>query len=537
MNRNVNRSRLFGAGKICAVVAERTASAAIWRVRSSLRKTRLLEIRLDYFVSRREALRFLAWLRRENRNDAPAVRGAIFIATCRRREAGGRFRGAIAAQLAWIALAVNCGCQWADVELETSRRMRRGAISRWIAPAKWIVSAHDFRGDARKKAPSPARLLASLRGERADAEKIAVRVHRLREALDVIALGRERSAIQRPTIAVPMGEISLPARLLALREGNALAYAYAGAPTAPGQPALHQALHLYRADKLTRETRIYGIIGNPIAHSLSPCLHNAGFQALQMDAALLPFLTPSSTAGSGPIAMNSLRDFIRCIPRVGIRGFAVTLPLKENILRYLDDCDPLAAQIGAVNTVAVQRDGKLSGFNTDYAGILRALEPRLTLAGSRVLILGSGGTARTAAYALRRAGASVSICARRPERARWLARRMEAEALPRQALRRESFDAIINATPVGMFPLAPRSPLRAAELRCGLVFDAVYRPRRTRLLELAAQRGISCVPGVEMFLAQGAAQFDIWTGQRAPEAAMRKAVLAALRETGGGLAQ
>jgi 3-dehydroquinate dehydratase/shikimate dehydrogenase len=527
------------------VVAERTASAAVRRVRASVKETRLLEIRLDYFASRRETLQFLAWLRREKRNDAPAVRGTIFIATCRRRVGGGRFRGAIAAQLAWIALAVNCGCEWADVEIETARRMDRGAISRWIAPARWIASAHDFRGDASNNERAPARLLASLRGEGADAEKIAVRIRTLGEALDVIALGGAgatsyRSSYranhgpsqrmnERRTIAIPMGDISFPARLLALREGSALAYASAGVPNAPGQPALRETLHLYRADKLTRETQIYGIIGSPIAHSLSPCLHNAGFQALEMDAVLLPFLTPFPD--------GHLNDFIRCIPRLGIRGFAVTLPNKENIMRHLDDCDSLAAEIGAVNTVAVQDDGKLAGFNTDYQGILGALEKRMSLSGGRVLVFGSGGTARTAAYALQRAGASVSICARRPERARWLARRVGAEALPRTALRRESFDVIVNATPVGMFPQPPRSPLRAGELRCNLVFDAVYRPMRTRLLELAGKRGIKCVSGAEMFLAQGAAQFAIWTGRRAPEAAMRRAVLAALREARGNPAQ
>jgi 3-dehydroquinate dehydratase/shikimate dehydrogenase len=521
MNRPARQSGISGSAKICSVIAEHTASASIRRVRDALVETRLMEIRLDYLAARQECLRFLAWLRREKAKDVSTIHGATLIATCRRREAGGRFRGSIAEQLAWIVLAVNCGCQWADVEIETSRRIPRGAISRWIAPAKWMASAHDFRSADRRIGLPPARTLALLRREGADAAKVAVSVDTLREALDVIALGRADRSTSRRTIAIPMGEISLPARMLALREGSALAYAAAGAPSAPGQPALGEALHLYRADKLTHKTRVYGLIGNPIAHSLSPCLHNAGFRALRIDAVLLPFLTPAIG--------DSLADFIRCIQRLDIQGFAVTLPHKEKILRYLDDCDPLAAEIGAVNTVTVLGDGKLAGFNTDYAGILRALESCITLAGSRILILGAGGTARTAAYALSRAGAAVSICARRPGLARQLARRVGGEVLPRRALRRESFDAIVNATPVGMFPRTSVSPLRAEELHCELVLDAIYRPVQTRLLKLAAKRGIKCVPGVEMFLAQGAAQFEIWTGKPAPETAMRKAVLAALR--------
>jgi 3-dehydroquinate dehydratase / shikimate dehydrogenase len=503
------RTGLFGGQKICAVIAEPTASAAIRRVRDALKETRLLEIRLDYFSTRRETFQFLAWLRREKRKGLPAV----CITTCRRREAGGRFRGDIAEQLAWLALAISCGCDWADVEIETSRRMRPGTLAQWLTPAKWLVSSHDFPGSRRKAASSSSKILHSLRWQGADAEKIAVSVRTLREAMGVIAAGQ---ANQR-TIAIPMGEIASPLRLLALRTGNSPIYSATGAATASGQPTLREAVHLYRANKLNSRTRVYGVIGDPIEHSLSPCLHNAGFQAAGMDAVLLPFFT------------HDLGDFIRCIASLGISGFAVTLPHKEDILRCLYDCDSLAAKIGAVNIVVVHPDGKLTGFNTDYLAVLRALEPHMVLAGSRVLILGAGGVARTAAYALAGAGCAVAICARREGRARQLAHFVGGEALPRNVLRDESFDAIVNATPVGMFPQTGASPLRAEELHCNLVFDTVYRPRQTRLLKLAAERGIKCVSGVEMFLAQGLAQWKIWTGKKPPEKAIRKAVLAGLR--------
>ena len=169
-----------------------------------------------------------------------------------------------------------------------------------------------------------------------------------------------------------------------------------------------------------------------------------------------------------------LRDFIAAIEPFGIAGFSVTIPHKERILRYLDDCDPLAAEIGAVNTVVV-RAGKLCGYNTDFVGVLRAIEKRLPLASSRVLLLGAGGSARAAAFALARAGAAVSICARRPQRARALARAVGGEAIDRRALRRQSFDAIVNCTPVGMHPHGG-SPLESGELNCRLVMDLIYRP-------------------------------------------------------------
>ena len=221
------------------------------------------------------------------------------------------------------------------------------------------------------------------------------------------------------------------------------------------------------------------------------------------------------------------RISLNAIEPLEIRGFSVTLPHKQSILRHLDDCDPLAAAIGAVNTVVVRGGKKLYGYNTDYVGVLRALEQRMPLRGSRVLILGAGGAARAVAFALTQAGASVCISARRPEKAKALARVVGGEGMPRASIRREFFDAIVNATPVGMHPQIDRSPLGAVELNCRLVFDLIYRPRLTKLLQLASRRGIETISGLEMFIAQGTAQWEIWTGERAPITAMRRAVLRA----------
>jgi shikimate dehydrogenase len=188
----------------------------------------------------------------------------------------------------------------------------------------------------------------------------------------------------------------------------------------------------------------------------------------------------------------------------------------------------MAAAIGAVNTVVVRGGGKLYGCNTDYVGVLRALERRIPLRGSRTLIFGAGGAARAVAFALAQSGASVCVCARRTQAAKALARAVGGEVVERPRLQREFFDAIVNATPIGMHPAVGRSPLAARELNCRLVFDLIYRPRVTKLMQLAALRGIETVSGVEMFVAQGTGQWEIWTGERAPVAAMRRAVLRAL---------
>jgi 3-dehydroquinate dehydratase/shikimate dehydrogenase len=268
---------------------------------------------------------------------------------------------------------------------------------------------------------------------------------------------------------------------------------------------------MYRAGRITKRTRVYGVIGDPIGHSLSPLLHNTAFHARKINAVFVPFL------------VHDLRDFLPGIESFGVAGFAVTIPHKEKILRYLDDCDPLAARIGAVNTVVIRGPGRLYGYNTDYVGVLRSLESRMHLAGSRVLLVGAGGAARAAAFALVQAGSIVCLCARSPERARSLARAAGAQVVARDGLTREYFDAIVNCTPIGMQPQAG-SPLTMAELNCRVVMDMVYRPRETELLRIARKKGIDTISGVEMFLAQGVAQYEIWTGERAPEMAMRGAI-------------
>lgn len=493
----------FGTGlaRICAVVAAPTSAEMATHVRAALRETSTIELRLDWLRSDAQRARFLLWLRKHR------PRRAVFIATCRRREGGGLFSGDAKAELAWLARAREAGCSWWDLEIETLLRLPGNPLRSYSVP-RVLLSAHDFR-----RTP-PLDLLIQRRFRReADAIKIAATARTIADSLRLLRFARKTP----DSVVVSMGEIGLPARLLALREGSALAYAPVSAATAPGQVSLRELKHLYRVHRLNRQTRVYGVIGNPIVHSLSPLLHNTAFVARKINALYLPFL------------VRDLRDFLKALPEFGIRGFSVTLPHKQDILEHLQECEPLAAEIGAVNTVTVRNDGSLYGCNTDYVGVLRSLEKKLHLARSRVLILGAGGSARAAAFALARSGATVFICARRESAARELARAVGGEVIPRRALRATSFDAILNATPVGMHPQTAISPLTLREVHCRIVMDLIYRPERTRLLRLAAQKGIATVSGVEMFLAQGIAQWEIWMKRRAPESAMRRAVLAALR--------
>ncbi|MFZ0640999.1 MAG: shikimate dehydrogenase [Candidatus Acidiferrales bacterium] len=504
------RALIFEKNRVCGVVAARTAGDARGQLRRALRYTHTVEVRFDWLANAAEIQRFLALLKKTR-----IPRRATMIATCRRREAGGRFSGAVAAQLSLLRSAISVGCNWVDLEMESVGAIPAFTLDLYTARAKRILSYHDFRGT-----PNPARLARVMRHMEQirqsagfDLIKIAMQCDSLRASLGLLALARQSPTV----IAIPMGDMATPVRILAPRLGSALSYAPVDQATAPGQIPLAELHQLYRGDNGTRHTRVYGVIGNPIAHSLSPVLHNAGFRARKIDALYLPF------------RVIDLNDFLHAVQPLGIAGFSITLPHKERILAHLDHIDPLARSIGAVNTVAVSANGKLFGYNTDSIGVLRALEGRLPPRGSRILILGAGGVARAAAFALAGAGASVAICSRRPERARQLAKAVQGEPVPRAALRKMSFDAIINATPVGMHPREAESPIAPQELNCRLAFDTIYRPQKTKFLQLSANRGIETVSGLEMFLAQGIAQWEIWTGQAAPVAAMRRAVLAAVR--------
>src|SRR5258708_2514390 len=247
----------FGTHRICAVAAASTAAEMRKLVGQAMRFSRTIELRLDWLANDAQRQKFMAWLAR--------ARGAVranFIATCRHRAAGGRYTGDIAGQLIVLKQAVERGCSWCDVEMEAASRFRAGVLRALLGPVKLIISFHDFRRTLRKL----PRLVRHLESWGADAVKVSAQAKDLSDALRVLSLvGRKRNRI-----VVPMGDAALPLRILALRQGSALAYAPIGPATAPGQVPLEALRNLYRADRISRRTRVFGVIAYPIPHSLSP---------------------------------------------------------------------------------------------------------------------------------------------------------------------------------------------------------------------------------------------------------------------------
>ena len=255
------------------------------------------------------------------------------------------------------------------------------------------------------------------------------------------------------------------------------------------------------------ETRLYGIIGNPVRRSLSPVIHNRAFKRMGVDAVYLAF------------EVENIKDALRGIRGLGIQGASVTLPFKARVIPWLDELDTFAGKIGSVNTI-VNKGGKLIGYNTDWFGALKALEEKVALNGKKVILLGAGGAARAIAFGLKEKGCQVTIFNRSSERAAEVAAKLGCDYQSLSALSLMdggTLDAeiLINATSVGMFPLESQTPIPKRVLKKGMiVMDIVYRPLQTKLLQEAREQGCQTIDGIEMLAYQGAAQLEIWTGQR-----------------------
>ncbi len=459
-----------------------------------------LEFRLDYLPDPVTGIDVLRKFRL-------AYPDAHVLATCRRSDAAGHFKGSIDQQIKILGDALQAGAALVDLEVESADQAKR-AVSQLRALGPVCISYHNF-----EKAPALEPLLRRLRKHEADAYKIAVTARKQTDNFKFIEFVHAHHDC--PLIALAMSEIGVVSRILVAPMGSRFTYAAPSveAGTASGQISANLMRSLYRAEKLTKQTRIYGVVASPVAHSKSPLIHNRAFHARRLDAVYLPFLVP-------PLQLSDWMKFAAAMP---VQGFSVTIPHKQSIVRHLDVVDPLAKRIGAVNTVW-RKAGKWRGTNTDTEGVVRPLARHLRLARSSVLIAGYGGAARAAAIALSDASAKITITGRNMKRAHALAAAVKGEAVTIREAAGRHYSALVHATPLGMFPNAEGCLFNDA-IPADIVLDMVYSPLETTLLKRAAQQGLKVIPGIEMLLEQAAHQFEIWTGETAPRAVMREALL------------
>jgi len=416
-----------------------------------------------------------------------------------------------------------------DIELRTAQRVSLGDIENRL-----ILSYHDFTG-------RPDRLtnvFTELSDSPAEVAKIVWTARTIRDNLEAFELLQHR---QKPTIALCVGEAGLISRVLAKKFGAFLTFASLtkDTGTAPGQVTIADMKKLYRWDAINPRTKIYGVVGSPIMHSMSPAIHNAAFDEIGHDGVYLPMLV-----NEGYESFKAFMESFLTFEPLDLAGLSVTIPHKENALRYLKEkgaqVEELADRIGAVNTILVERRDHqpvLRGMNTDYAAILDSITskmgiPRDQLENYRVAVLGAGGTGRTAVAALAHYGATVVVYNRTKERADALAKEFDGHTGKVVSARIEKLcdsccHIFINTTSVGMHPNVDQSPLGDRPPNFSsetVVFDTVYNPMKTKLLSQAQAAGAKTIGGVEMFVRQAAGQFEAWTAKPAPRDTMRRVI-------------
>jgi len=498
-------------GKVCVAIIGSTPNEMVEQATAAVKETPFLEFRLDYLQNPLAAIPRMKQFLTE-RSEATAV------ATCRRTGNGGKFKGTIAAEIEILQKCAEAGFHLVDIEMQTALTLKHGEMDKIrAAGAALIVSYHDF--ESTKDLDGIFEKILPL-----GAEFVKI-VPTAKSLSDNITLMRflERTVDNANVIGICMGDYGVVSRVLGLRAGSIFTFAAAtaGQETGPGQIAARTLIETYRIDQVDAATKVYGVAGNPVKHSLSPIMLNTAFRRETENRVYLALQTAR------------LSDLLKLVHEIPLQGMSITMPFKEDIMKYLAKTDPLSAKIGACNTVVRAQDGNLYGFNTDVAGIVGPLEKRLHLRGAKVLVLGAGGAGRAAVFGLRDKGAEVFILNRSVEKAQKLARQSGAKTIKRDAIAKTQFDVIINTTPVGQVGYKQQTLLEAKELNTRLVFDLVYNPVETPLLRMARQKGIPIITGIEMFVQQGARQFEIWTGKPAPESEMLRVVIHALRQQQG----
>lgn len=475
--------------KLCAVVTADTMAELRTR-RDQVEEADLVELRLDTVKDPSAAAGL-------------AGRKKPVIVTCRHRSQGGHFTGSEEERRAILAEALSLGAEYVDLEWRESC----ASLMEMTGGRRVILSHHDFTG-----MPSDVETLSrEMLASGAEVVKLAITAHSLGDTLKLREIGRSTRV---PMALIAMGEAGIASRVLASWMGSC--WTYAGDGVAPGQISQRRLQDEFRFSRIGARTQVYGVLGRPVSHSVSPAMHNAAFRAAHLDAVYLP------------IAASDYDDFLRFAAAAGLAGVSVTAPFKVSAFEHADECDPVSRRIQSVNTL--RRDGgRWLGCNTDVTGFLAPLTSTLRHPGTRATVLGAGGAARSVAIALASAGVPVTIAARREEQARAVAGLTGAATgtWPPDA---GSWDLLVNTTPVGTASHGTTSPLPDDyPFRSGTtVYDLVYNPPYTRLLANAERARCHIIGGLDMLVAQAQAQFHWWTGRRPADRVMRDAALAQL---------
>ncbi len=448
----------------------------------------LVELRLDFIRRPVDLKRLLA------------EKTSPVIATCRRRTDQGLWQHNEADRVMLLRSAIANGVDYVDLEMDVA-----GQIPRY-GNTQRIVSYHNF-----EQTPDNLEEIHHAM-TKLDPDVIKI-VTMANNPVDNIAALRLCRDSEIPTVAFCMGEMGMISRILCGKFGAPFTYSTFSAdrPMAPGQLSFEVMEKLYRYDEINEKTEILGVIADPVAHSLSPRIHNAAIRKNKLNMLYLPFRVPREYLGT----------FLSICPELGVRGLSVTIPHKEHVLKSIQAVSDEVAGIGAANTLVFTKKG-VAGYNTDCAAAIASLrkgleekhpEPTDVFKGRQVLLLGAGGVARAIAFGLLKEGAEVFISARDHKKSEALATALDCKSLDWAERGKSPCDALVNCTPVGMHPNMNDSPFDASWFdKKTVVFDTVYNPEQTLFIKQARESGCSTVTGIDMFVAQAAKQFKLFTG-------------------------
>ncbi len=518
---------------ICVSITDPTQQEAVRAIERSAVAADVIELRMD-LITGGNLSQLLAAARRAS--------GCIkVIVTCRRPEeallpaadAVSAHSKAMTkmAKMKLLTEAIKLSADFIDIELLSGEKGIRELQSfrrRQKSSTELIVSWHDIA-----RTPSLAKLKEVFRAceqTQPDVIKIVTLAQSAEDNLNVLRLIPYAQLRKRRIIAMCMGEAGKLSRAMAPLLGSYLGFAMLprGRASAPGQltvRAMKQIQRLVQSASgesptvpATSDALAFVLLGNPVRHSLSPLMHNTALAAMQVAGHYSAFCVSDADA-----AIAGIRG-------MNIRGASVTIPLKTEVMEYLDEIDADALALGAVNTI-VNDAGKLTGYNTDWLGLMQALKAKMMIAGKTFAILGAGGTARAAAYGIQKEGGRPIIVNRTEDKGRALAARFDCPFCPLTEVGNISADVLINTTSVGLYPQSAQSPVAAALLaNYPYVVDVIYNPLKTKLLRDAEAKGCKIISGLEMFVYQGALQLKLWTGKDAPLKFMRKTVRERLEE-------
>lgn len=504
--------------RVCISVCEPTVAALERALTSAAALSNLIEVRLDCLTAEELEAGASLLTKLLERLDCES------ILTFRPAGQGGRRELDDETRHGFWSSAIFSNSYF-DVELDLAERFV-GTTDSTALPIDWgrtICSHHDFAG-------VPAnldRLYDRLANTPARVLKIAVQAEDATDCLPVFQLLERARHQGREMIAIAMGTAGIATRILGPARGAFFTYASPDheAATAPGQISVRELSEVYRLDEIDQQTRIYGLLGRPVTHSVSPQMQNAAFAATGTNAVYIPF------------EVRDLNAFVKRMvhPRTreldwNIAGLSVTAPHKSAVMDQLDWIEPSAREIGAVNTIVIEGDA-LRGYNTDAPAFSKSLAQKFgDLRGARCAVIGAGGAATAVVWGLAKAGATATLFARNAEKAGNLAERFGVERSNLAGASFAGYDIVINATPLGTAgPLQEETPATAQQLGgARLAFDLVYNPIETRFLREASAAGCDTLGGLAMLVAQAVEQFRLWTGETAPEDVMYEAARKAL---------